>query len=211
MNERNATKFILELANKRQKFIDASRENDFEEGLARWLSQQYPDNAHFLYELLQNAEDAQATFIRFELYQDLFLAEHNGHPFSQKNVNDITGIGNTEKKDDPNAIGEFGIGFKAVFQYTNTPAVYSPPFAFKIWDLVLPEVIPADRALPPKHTRFVFPFNKPEKPCEEAHEEIALGLQAFSETAILFLSSCIRKYEDVFWVESRAWNMATSP
>ena len=25
------------------------------------------------------------------------------------------------------------------------------------------------------------------------------------------LSSCIRKYDDVFWVESRAWNMATSP
>jgi hypothetical protein len=38
----------------------AARDNGFEEGLRRLLADLYPDNAHFIYEFLQNAEDAGA-------------------------------------------------------------------------------------------------------------------------------------------------------
>ena len=36
-------------------------------GLKTLVSQIYPDEAHFIYELLQNAEDAQATEVEFSI------------------------------------------------------------------------------------------------------------------------------------------------
>ena len=56
-----------ELHKKRKNYVQAARENNFEEGLRDLLSHLYPDNAHFIYELLQNAEDAQASEIHFRL------------------------------------------------------------------------------------------------------------------------------------------------
>lgn len=50
-----------ELAKSRAKWYAASAENGFSEGIERLLTKLYPDKAHFIFELLQNAEDAQAT------------------------------------------------------------------------------------------------------------------------------------------------------
>ena len=38
----------------------------------------YPDPAHFIYELLQNAEDMEATEVSFKLFPDKLIFEHNG-------------------------------------------------------------------------------------------------------------------------------------
>jgi len=51
---------ITSLTNKRRKWVEANRENGFEEGIVNLLTELYPDNAHFIYELLQNAEDTGA-------------------------------------------------------------------------------------------------------------------------------------------------------
>lgn len=40
----------------------------------------YPDRAHFVYELLQNAEDAGATEVSFTLLPDRHLCEHDRRP-----------------------------------------------------------------------------------------------------------------------------------
>lgn len=54
-------------------------------GLKQLLSQFYPDKNHFIYELLQNAEDAGASNVRFEVMPDKLLFVHNGsEPFSIK-------------------------------------------------------------------------------------------------------------------------------
>jgi len=50
-----------ELYEKRLNWVKANRENGFEDGIKRLLTELYPDNAHFIYELLQNAEDPGAT------------------------------------------------------------------------------------------------------------------------------------------------------
>jgi len=192
MDRKDAKDFINQLAKKRQNWIDANRENDFEEGMQRWLAQQYPDNAHFIYELLQNAEDAHATHIYFRLEDNRFITEHDGCPFTKENVKGITGIGNTTKSDQPNAIGKFGIGFKAVFQYTNTPEVYSYPFSFKISDLVLPECLDSEDTSSKSVTRFVFPFDNPQKEPDQAFDEIAEGLLELSVTTLLFLQNIKR-------------------
>ena len=117
---------IHQLSKKRQKWVEANRENDFEDGIKRLLTDLYPDNAHFIYELLQNAEDAKASEVQFVLNTDSIEFEHNGSQlFSISDVESITNIGKTTKKDDPTSIGKFGVGFKAVFAYTSTPEIKS--------------------------------------------------------------------------------------
>ncbi|MCC6543073.1 MAG: hypothetical protein IT392_01045 [Nitrospirae bacterium] len=57
--------FIEELKEKRLRWIGANRENGFEEGILKLLTDLYPDKAHFIFELLQNAEDATSKSINF--------------------------------------------------------------------------------------------------------------------------------------------------
>ena len=38
----------------------------------------YSDSAHFIYEMLQNADDAGATEVEMELWPDKFIFTHNG-------------------------------------------------------------------------------------------------------------------------------------
>ena len=72
-----ASSFDL-LREKRLRYIESARENEFEEGLKGLLSELYPDNAHFIYELLQNAEDAGASEVCFDLKADGCSFEHDG-------------------------------------------------------------------------------------------------------------------------------------
>ena len=46
-----------ELKQNRSDWVDINRKNNFEQGIINLLTELYPDNAHFVYELLQNAED----------------------------------------------------------------------------------------------------------------------------------------------------------
>lgn len=109
---------LAELRLKRLKWVESTQENGFNEGLSRLLTDLYPDNAHFIYELLQNAEDPQATKVKFHLTDSLLKYEHNGQRlFSIKDVESITSIGNSSKRNDTTSIGKFGVGFKAVFAH----------------------------------------------------------------------------------------------
>ena len=187
---------LEELRQRRLKWVEASRENNFEEGIGRLLTELYPDNAHFIYELLQNAEDARATEVRFILKEDGVEFEHNGSQlFTLENVDFITNIGRSPKKDDPTKIGKFGVGFKAVFAYTNTPEITSGKYHFRIRDLVVPDTEGLSPcALGEKETHFSFPFDNPQKSSEKAREEIEDSLRKLDESTLLFLSN-IRKIE----------------
>jgi hypothetical protein len=50
-----------ELINNRQDLIEVHRKNNFAAGIHVLLTVLYPDTPHFIYELLQNAEDMYAT------------------------------------------------------------------------------------------------------------------------------------------------------
>ena len=81
--------------------------------------------------------NAGARTVRFTLTHESIEFEHDGNRlFSEKDVESITSIGASTKKDDVTAIGKFGVGFKAVFAYTQTPQIHSGKFHFKILDLV---------------------------------------------------------------------------
>jgi len=184
------------LRQKRLKWVESNRENGFDEGINRLLTELYPDNAHFIYELLQNAEDPGATHVSFTLSETLVEFEHNGNRmFELKDVESITSIGNSTKRDDATSIGKFGVGFKAVFAYTNTPEIHSGDFHFRIRDLVVPETKDVPRLFSAEQkTRFIFPFDHPKKSPATAIDEIQKGLCDLGDNTLLFLSH-IRKIE----------------
>ncbi len=163
-------------------------------GIRKLVEDLYPDRAHFIYELLQNAEDTGATEATFDLSKDTLVFEHNGRPFDEKDIRAITDIGEGKKALDDDKIGRFGVGFKAVFAYSETPSILSPTFSFKISDLVLPDEI-STRPDIGARTRFEFPFNNPKKNAEIAFSEVKGGLGMLAETTLLFLSHL----ESIIW------------
>ena len=182
---------INQLSEMRKDGLRALIENGWFEGFKRLLTDLYPDNAHFIYELLQNAEDARASKVHFVLNADKLEFEHNGAKlFEIEDIESITNIGSSTKIGNPTNIGKFGIGFKAVFAYTNTPEIESDQFHFRIRDMVVPDTEGlAPGALGARRTRFVFPFNNPQKPPEKAVAEIEKNLRELSENTLLFLNN----------------------
>lgn len=180
------------LRENRLAFIEGVRRNrGFEEGLSGLLTRLYPDNAHFIYELLQNAEDAEATRASFRLSKDHLVFEHDGKRlFQHDNVESITSIGDSTKVDEPTKIGKFGVGFKAVFAYTKSPEIHSGDYHFRINDLVVPERIPPRPAIRDGFTTtFLFPFNHESKSAQNATLEISGALRKLDDSALLFLGN----------------------
>lgn len=172
-------------------------------GVQRSVVDKYSDQAHFIYELLQNADDAQATESKFILSNDGLIFIHNGtilftvsNPDNEgkdgeeKNlghINSITSIGNTTK--DKAKIGKFGVGFKAVFQYSKTPHIYDPNFRFKIERFIVPRQVEQDHSKrQPKETLFYFPFDLETKSKEDAANDILQKLKSLVHP-LLFLSN----------------------
>lgn len=180
---------VLEnIAAQRQKLLDGIDANEGDINL-RIFEDFYPDEAHFIYELLQNAEDAGATEVKFELTAHACFFEHNGsRHFNERDIRGITGIFNSSKKNNTDKIGKFGVGFKSVFVYTDTPFIYSKDYSFKILKLVLPQQIKPKEELGDK-TRFEFPFNNPKKNVKTAFSEVKAGLEQLSETTLLYLNN----------------------
>src|ERR1700759_3715707 len=100
------------------------------------LGHQYSDRTHFIFELIQNAEDAGATELSFTLFADRLEVRHDGRPFTEADVRGVCGIAQSSKSGDLTQIGRFGIGFKSVYAYTRHPRVYSGPQRFRIESFV---------------------------------------------------------------------------
>ena len=77
-------------------------------GIRRIVEDLYPDTAHFIFELLQNAEDTRASEASFVLSEDALVFEHNGRPFDEGDIRGITDIGEGTKAEDDDMIGRFG-------------------------------------------------------------------------------------------------------
>jgi hypothetical protein len=155
------------------------------------LGQLYSERAHFIFELIQNAEDAGATELTFELFGDRLEVRHDGRPFTAGDVRGICGVGQGTKAEDLTQIGKFGIGFKSVYAYTNTPRIYSSDEHFRIEKYVRPYAVdPLDE--PAAGTLFVFPFDRPEVPATVAVQEISAALRNLDVETLLFLRSIER-------------------
>ena len=66
---------IEELSEKRRKHLQSKRENnDFSD---ETITNLYSKRSHFIYELIQNAEDEKATSVTFYLFKEKLIFEHN--------------------------------------------------------------------------------------------------------------------------------------
>ena len=93
---------------------------------------QSSDKTHFIYELIQNAYDSKSRYLELHLQENELLVWNDGDQFSQKDVHRICSIGFSAK--DLTQVGHYGIGFKAVYNYTDRPEVYSGGERFCIPD-----------------------------------------------------------------------------
>ena len=154
-------------------------------GVWKNVIDQYPESAHFIYELLQNANDAKAYYARINITKEGVIFIHNGTiQFSitssegeeKENrkighINSITSIGDSSK-DGLNTIGKFGIGFKSVFSYTDTPYIYDDKFWFRIDNYIVPILLDEDfEGRNEGETLFWLPFKSNDK--ERCYKEVA--------------------------------------
>lgn len=198
--EKQTQSDFIKLSEDKKEWVRLSRETNMFNGIMRLLTELYPDNAHFVYELLQNAQDTNKdnqipTTVRFILSKDELEFEHYGKKkFDFNDVKAITSIGEGTKREDRTNIGKFGAGFKSVFAYTDTPRIHSGSFHFQITDLVVPEQISPIHS--EDKTQFIFPFNKAEteKSASKAVSEIERELRGLGSESLLFLKS-INKIE----------------
>ncbi|SHH81152.1 sacsin N-terminal ATP-binding-like domain-containing protein [Desulfofustis glycolicus] len=152
-----------------------------------FLGRLYTDRTHFVFELLQNAEDAGATRILFSLFDDRLEVTHDGRLFNERDVRGVCGVGEGTKAEDLTQIGKFGIGFKSVYAYTATPEVHSGGEGFRIENYVRPYAVTSKPAGNSWTTLFVFPFNTEEIAPETACKEIGARLHNLSARTLLFL------------------------
>jgi hypothetical protein len=163
------------------------------------LGHLYSERTHFIFELIQNAEDAGATDLIFEVFEDRLEVRHDGRPFDEADVRGVCGVGMTSKSGDLTKIGTFGIGFKSVYAYTNSPHIYSGDESFRIENYVRPVAADPSAESAPDQVRaddlgtlFVFPFDLASVPAATASAEIAAALTAIDAETLLFLRSIVR-------------------
>lgn len=173
-----------ELVNKRKNWVKSSAENNFD--FDRILAGLYNDPSHFIFELLQNAEDEGATEVSFELFKDKLDFYHNGKKFDVNDIEGVTAIGISKKKDDLTSIGKFGVGFKSVFAVTQTPFIYSGEYKIKIENFVVPSVIEDGNYF---DTLIRLPFNHKTRSESEVFQMISKKLKSINPKAMLFLKN----------------------
>lgn len=152
-----------------------------------FLGRLYPDRTHFIFELLQNAEDEGASKIRFDLLQDRLEVRHDGCPFDEDDVRGICGVGEGTKAEDLTQIGKFGIGFKSVYAYTTAPEVHSGDEHFRIEYYVRPHQAASKHPGDTWTTLFVFPFDISDRAPTICQNEIAGRLRNLKARTLLFL------------------------
>jgi hypothetical protein len=160
------------------------------------LAERYADRTHFIYELLQNAEDALSRrkgwsgrrAVTFLLTEHALNVSHYGKPFDEGDVRGICGIAKSTKK--LTEIGRFGIGFKSVYAFTDLPEIHSGAEDFAIESFVWPKVAtPVDRV--DDETVIILPL----KAGDADRQMIAKGLRRLGARALLFL----RQIEEIEW------------
>lgn len=183
--------------NQKKHGTDVNEFGDFLQGI-------YSDKTHFVYELIQNAEDAYSrlnesnenSYVSFNLFPDRLEFRHSGIPFNEDDIRGICRLLGGTKIEDPSQIGKFGIGFKSVYVYTVSPRIYSEDVSFCIKNYVHPYPIDPDPSLKSGETLIVIPFTNPQTPKEMAFSEIKERLQNIGDRTLLFIK-CINK---ISWV-----------
>ena len=157
----------------------------------------YDDRTHFIFELLQNAEDALgrrgewhgSRKVAFTLNPARLMLSHFGKPFDEADVRSVCDIAESTKNE--SSIGRFGLGFKSVYTVTDLPEIHSGDEDFAIENYVFPKRM-ARSARAVDETKIILPL-KPED--ASAAQDITAGFRHLGPGALLFL----RHIEEIDW------------
>lgn len=157
----------------------------------------YDDRTHFIFELLQNAEDALgrrrdwhgSRKVAFILDSTRLSLSHFGKPFDEADVRSVCDIAESTKNE--SSIGRFGLGFKSVYTVTDLPEIHSGDEDFAIENYVFPKRM-ARLARAADETQIVLPL-KPED--TRAAQDITAGFRHLGPGALLFL----RHIDEINW------------
>jgi len=89
----------------------------------------WESSTRYIYELLQNAEDAEAEEFKIYISKERIKIVHDGKPFTKDDVRNICYA--VSKKDPNETIGYLGVGFRSVFTVTDKPEIYSGEYRFR--------------------------------------------------------------------------------
>ena len=171
----------------------------------------YNKHTHFIFELIQNAEDntyadqnTYPPYISFRLTKTdptdsvgsdgALIIQNNEVGFSADNVDTICTVGETTKEKGHGYIGEKGIGFKSVFRVTNNPYIFSNGYRFCLPEVdegtglgyIVPQwVKKIPEGLDLFETHIILPLTKK----DFGYKEIEGMLQDIEPEVILFLST----------------------
>jgi len=165
--------------------------NELVETVLGILGELYDQDIHLIDELIQNAEDAEASWVSFEVVAQQLTAANNGLPFSRGDIETITWVVKKRSKP-PGKIGRHGIGFRSVYVVTNRPLIRSGDVAFAIEQALVPRPAPLDGA---SHwgTSFELPFKASTAKNGQAYPAFfASQISHFHPRMLLFLRSVWR-------------------
>ena len=178
---------------RKERSLDYGRKGAYVGG--RVVANLYGDRTHFIFELLQNAEDAlrkcdhpTSRTVKFDLAARELRVSHFGKPFDEDDVRAICDIGEgTKTKDD---VGQFGYGFKSVYQFTDRPQIHSGDEDFGIDGYVYPSAQP-EIERDQDETIFIIPL----RDAKENSLKVADGLRHINLDTLLFL----REIDSIEW------------
>ena len=166
----------------------------------------YQKDAHFVFELIQNAEDNDYDIVEPSLAFRLakkdptgttangaLIVQNNESGFARENIDAICTVGDSTKTKAQGYIGEKGIGFKSVFRVTSLPHIFSNGYR-----ICLPEqdeetglgyIVPrwvddTPDGVESSFTNIILPLDKP----NFGYEVIETMLREIEPVTILFLS-----------------------
>lgn len=188
------------MASNYEAICDENRENYGTKGAqksGKLAAGLYDDRTHFIFELLQNAEDALgrrsewhgSRKVAFTLNPTRMTLSHFGKPFDEADVRSVCDIAESTKNE--SSIGRFGLGFKSVYTVTDLPEIHSGEEDFAIENYVFPKRL-ARSARAADETQIILPL-KPED--ASAAQDITAGFRHLGPGALLFL----RHIDEINW------------
>ena len=199
---------IQEIIQRKYTNIDSETKIDLNNAIRLLAEDLYKTDTHFIFELIQNAEDNKyedpLPYISFRLTKQdptctagsdgALIIENNEIGFNYDDVRAICAVGRTRKKKEQGYIGEKGIGFKSVFRMTGNPHIFSNGYHFGLPEFDdetgLGYIVPRWIDIPPKglspsSTHIILPLTKP----NFGYAKIEEMLQDIQPEVILFLST----------------------
>ena len=149
------------------------------------------DRLQGLAEIVQNADDVEASEVRLLLRPTELLVSHNGNPVRLDHVLGLATPWLSTKTGDASAIGRFGVGLTTLQSLSPTLEVHCAPYHVRIGD---PSVAPLDPpALPPGFGETGWTtLRLPLQPGTLESTELEAWLDRWGDASLLFLRTVAR-------------------